>query len=135
MALQPFVGARTRFQFLVLYTVGRTPWTGDEPVARPLPTHRTIHALSGIRTDDPSVRAGEDGSGPSHTSAQNSSVLRHFVTAGNCGRPENMCCKETVLSQTIMDIVARFHKVRYNGRILSARVAPASFMPYTAPPL
>jgi hypothetical protein len=21
--------------------VGRTPWTGDQPVARPLPTHRT----------------------------------------------------------------------------------------------
>jgi hypothetical protein len=23
------------------YTVGRTPWTGDQSVARPLPTHRT----------------------------------------------------------------------------------------------
>jgi hypothetical protein len=29
------------FSFLILYTVGRTPWTGDQPVARPLPTHRT----------------------------------------------------------------------------------------------
>jgi hypothetical protein len=29
------------FQFLNLYKVGRTPWTGDEPVARPLPTQRT----------------------------------------------------------------------------------------------
>jgi hypothetical protein len=28
------------FSFLILYTVGRTPWTGDHPVARPLPTHR-----------------------------------------------------------------------------------------------
>jgi hypothetical protein len=27
--------------FLILYTVGRTPWTGDQPVARPLPKHRT----------------------------------------------------------------------------------------------
>jgi hypothetical protein len=27
--------------FLILYTVGRTPWTGDQPFARPLPTHRT----------------------------------------------------------------------------------------------
>jgi hypothetical protein len=42
---------------------------GDQPVARPLPTHRTkqteqmhtdIHASSGIRTHDPSIRAGED---------------------------------------------------------------------------
>jgi hypothetical protein len=23
------------------YSVGKTPWTGDQPVARPLPTHRT----------------------------------------------------------------------------------------------
>jgi hypothetical protein len=29
------------FSFLIFYAVGRTPWTGDEPVARPLPTHRT----------------------------------------------------------------------------------------------
>jgi hypothetical protein len=29
------------FQFLNLYKVGRTPWTGDQPEARPLPTHRT----------------------------------------------------------------------------------------------
>jgi hypothetical protein len=29
------------FAFLILYTVGRTPWTGEQPVARLLPTHRT----------------------------------------------------------------------------------------------
>jgi hypothetical protein len=29
------------FSFLIIYTVGRTPWPGDKPVARPLPTHRT----------------------------------------------------------------------------------------------
>jgi hypothetical protein len=29
------------FQFLNLYTVGRTPWRGINPVARPLPTHGT----------------------------------------------------------------------------------------------
>jgi hypothetical protein len=28
------------FQFLSLYRVSRTLWTGDKPVARPLPTHR-----------------------------------------------------------------------------------------------
>jgi hypothetical protein len=28
------------FSFLILYTDGRIPWTGDQPVARPLPTHR-----------------------------------------------------------------------------------------------
>jgi hypothetical protein len=69
------------FIFLILYTLGRTPWTGDQPVARPLSTHRTTqtqnkrthtytqthththrHALSGIRTHGPSVRASEDSS-------------------------------------------------------------------------
>jgi hypothetical protein len=56
------------FNFLILYIVGRTPWTGDQPVARPLPTHRInarnadIHALSGMGTHDPSVRADEDSS-------------------------------------------------------------------------
>jgi hypothetical protein len=28
------------FNFLILYTVGRPPWTGDQSVARPLPAHR-----------------------------------------------------------------------------------------------
>jgi hypothetical protein len=60
VALQPL------FQFLELYAVGSTPWTGDQPVARPLPTRRTtqteqthtdIHVSSRIRTHDPSVRA------------------------------------------------------------------------------
>jgi hypothetical protein len=29
------------FSFLIFYTVGRTPCTGDQPVERPLPAHRT----------------------------------------------------------------------------------------------
>jgi hypothetical protein len=41
LALQPFVEPWPLFQFLVLYTVGRTPWTVNHPVARPLPTHIT----------------------------------------------------------------------------------------------
>jgi hypothetical protein len=41
LSLQPFFGPLAGiFSFLILYTVGRTPWTGDQPVARPLPTHR-----------------------------------------------------------------------------------------------
>jgi hypothetical protein len=31
------------FSFLILYTVRRTPWTGDQAVARPLPTHIEQH--------------------------------------------------------------------------------------------
>jgi hypothetical protein len=40
MALQPF-GTLLLFQFLNLYAVRRAPWTGDQPVAKPLPTHKT----------------------------------------------------------------------------------------------
>jgi hypothetical protein len=50
-------------------TVGRTPWTGDQLVARPLPVHKhrttqtlNIYALSGIRTHCPGIRASEDNS-------------------------------------------------------------------------
>jgi hypothetical protein len=64
MILQPFVGPWPLFSsFLILYTVGRTPWTGDQPIAWPLRTHRTdIYAFSGIRTHDSSIRASEDSS-------------------------------------------------------------------------
>jgi hypothetical protein len=48
-------------------TVGRTPWTGDQLVARPLPVHKhrqtlNIHAPSEIRTNGSSVRASEGSS-------------------------------------------------------------------------
>jgi hypothetical protein len=71
MALQPFDGPWPLLQFRNLfYTDGMTPWTGDQPLARPLPTHRTTQTqnkrahrhpcLEWIRTHDPSVRASED---------------------------------------------------------------------------
>jgi hypothetical protein len=41
IALQPFVGPWPLFQCLDLFTVARTPWTTDQPFARPLPAHRT----------------------------------------------------------------------------------------------
>jgi hypothetical protein len=40
-ALESFVWPWSLFSFLNLYIVGRTPWTGDQPVTRPLPLHRT----------------------------------------------------------------------------------------------
>jgi hypothetical protein len=57
-------------------TIGRIPWTGDQPVVRPLPTHKThkytrahththtpnIHARSEIRTHDHSIRDSEHSS-------------------------------------------------------------------------
>jgi hypothetical protein len=37
----PLLGLDRFFSFLILCTVGRTPWMGDQPVTRPLPAHRT----------------------------------------------------------------------------------------------
>jgi hypothetical protein len=59
-------------QFLDHFTDGRTPWTGDQLVSRPLPKHRTtrtqnkrihtpnMYALCRNRTHDPGFRASED---------------------------------------------------------------------------
>jgi hypothetical protein len=70
----PLLGLGRFFSFLILYAVGRTPWTGDQPVARSLYLHTAqhkhsinayntdIYSLCGIRTHDPNVRASEDSS-------------------------------------------------------------------------
>jgi hypothetical protein len=43
-------------QFLDLFqTIGRTPWTGDQPVARPLPTHRTTQTQKNTHTHQTSI--------------------------------------------------------------------------------
>jgi hypothetical protein len=57
MTLQSFVWPWPLFQFLNLYTVGRTPWTRDQPVARPLPTHRTTQTQN-KRTQTSMPRVG-----------------------------------------------------------------------------
>jgi hypothetical protein len=54
----PFVGPWPLFQFYNhIYTVGRTPWTGDQPIARPLPTHRTTQTQN-KRTQTSMLRVG-----------------------------------------------------------------------------
>jgi hypothetical protein len=79
MALQPLWILAAFFQFLNLYTVGRTPWMGDEPVARPLPTHRTAQTQTSMR------RVGFEPTNPLFEWAK-SSCLR---PRGHCDRPLN----------------------------------------------
>jgi hypothetical protein len=71
--LQPPWVLASDFQIRDHFIDGRTPWTIDQLVARPLPKHRTtqtqnkhilvhiknIHALFGIRTHDPGYQASE----------------------------------------------------------------------------
>jgi hypothetical protein len=45
------------FSFLILYTAGRTPWTGYQPVTRPLPAHRTTETQN-RRTQTSMLRVG-----------------------------------------------------------------------------
>jgi hypothetical protein len=44
------------FSFIILYAVDRTPWTGDQPVARLVPTRRTAQTQNKrIQTSMPQV--------------------------------------------------------------------------------
>jgi hypothetical protein len=45
------------FSFLIFYIVSRTPWTGDQPFARPLPAHRTAQTQN-KRTQIPILQLG-----------------------------------------------------------------------------
>jgi hypothetical protein len=109
MALPAHSGPRPLIQFRNhFYTDGRTPCTSDQPVARPLPKHRTtwtqnkrihtpnIHALSGIRAHDPSVRASEDSS---------------------CLRPRGYCDRLSA------DITGAYHILNPNSKKLGGRAA------------
>jgi hypothetical protein len=51
MVLQPLWIFAAFLQILNAYADGRTPWTVDQPIARPLPTHRTTQTQNkGIQT-------------------------------------------------------------------------------------
>jgi hypothetical protein len=52
----PLLGLGLISSSLILSTVGRTPWTGDQPFTRPLPTHRTAQTQNKrIQTSMPRV--------------------------------------------------------------------------------
>jgi hypothetical protein len=64
------MGLGRSFSFLILYIVDRTPWWGHQPVARPVPTHRTTPPYTHIHichmwdsnTHDARVRGSEGSS-------------------------------------------------------------------------
>jgi hypothetical protein len=69
------------FQFLTLYTAGRTTWTVDQLVARPLPTHRTTQTQN-KRTQTSKPRVGIEHTNPvferaktDHTSHRAATVI------------------------------------------------------------
>jgi hypothetical protein len=81
-ALQPFVGPWPLPQFRNLfYTDGRTHWASDQPVARPLPTHRTTQTQNKhtIQTSMPQV--GFEPTIPAFERAKTVHALHHASTA------------------------------------------------------
>jgi hypothetical protein len=105
----PLLGLCRFFSFLILYRVGRIPWTENQPGARPLPTHRTnahntdIHALSGIRTHEDSSCVRPRG----HCDRlQSSSFSYYFIPLRFRYSPQHLCaqipsvCVFSVMSET-----------------------------------
>jgi hypothetical protein len=82
MALQPFVGPPPLFSFLILYTIGRTPWTGDQPFARPLPIHRTTQTQN-KRTQSSMPRVGFEHTTPLFERAKTVHPLDRAATVIN----------------------------------------------------
>jgi hypothetical protein len=62
------------FNFLILSTVGWLPWTGDQPVARPLPRHRTT------QTQKSMPRVGSEPTIPVFQRAKTVHALDHTAT-------------------------------------------------------
>jgi hypothetical protein len=57
MDLQTFAGSWQSFSILIIYTDGRTPWTGDQPITRPLLIYRTTQTQNKrIQTSMPWLR-------------------------------------------------------------------------------
>jgi hypothetical protein len=67
------------FSFLILYTVGRTPWTGDQLVARPLPTYR-ITQTQNKRTETSGALVGFEPTIPVFERAKTVHALDHAAT-------------------------------------------------------
>jgi hypothetical protein len=67
------------FQFLDLYTVGRTPWMGDQPITWSLPTHRPTQTQN-KRTQTSMPRMGFEPMIPVSEQAKTVHALDHMVT-------------------------------------------------------
>jgi hypothetical protein len=65
--------------FLILYTDGRTPWTGDQPVARPPPTQRTTQTQN-KRTQTSIPRVGFKPTAPVFERTKTVHVLERAAT-------------------------------------------------------
>jgi hypothetical protein len=87
------------FNFVILYTVGRTPWTGDQPVARCLPTQRTTQTQN-KRTHTSIPWVGFEPTIPAFERAKTVHALDS--AAGHCGTVDKTKCSETSPFRTVL---------------------------------
>jgi hypothetical protein len=78
MTLQSFVGPWPPFSFLIPCIGGRTPWMGDQSVARPLHIHRT--QTKNKRTHISMPRVGLETTTPVFEQAKTVHALDHTAT-------------------------------------------------------
>jgi hypothetical protein len=79
----PVVGPWLFFNLLILYTVGRTPWTEHEPVIRPLRTHRTTQTQN-KRTQTSMSWVGFESTIPSFERANRAHALDVLRSVPHC---------------------------------------------------
>jgi hypothetical protein len=82
VVLQPFVGPWPLLSFLIFYTVGRAPWTGDQSVVRSLPIDRTTQTQN-KRTQTAMPRVEFEPTIPVFGAGEDSSCLK---PRGPCDR-------------------------------------------------
>jgi hypothetical protein len=74
------LGLGRLFSFLFLYTFGRTPCTGDQPVSKPLPTTRTTQTQN-KRTQTSMPQVGFEPTIPAFEGAKTVHALDSMATA------------------------------------------------------
>jgi hypothetical protein len=74
-----FITLLILFSFFIFYTVGRTPWTGDQPVARPLPTHRAAQTQN--KSTQTSMQVGFESTTPVFEQSKIDHALDRAATA------------------------------------------------------
>jgi hypothetical protein len=87
------------FQFLNLYTVGRTPWTWNQPFVRPLPTHKIkAHRHPCLEWDLNPRSQCSNGEGGSC-----------FRPRGHCDRQDYSC----TITKSVWQVDQSFHRDQY----------------------
>jgi hypothetical protein len=110
------------FSYLILYTVDRTPWTGDQPVAGTLPTHRTTQTQNKRAQIsmpwvgfEPTILACERARAV-HTLDSVATVIGYHV----CLRTEYIYCLYSIrIVKTFLFVIWNIHVVcTFSGRLL-----------------